>query len=122
MACLTHSPTNTHIFVPPPIRLALQTKVERERLQIYGRLREEIGMEIYFVRPSGLRENAETAISCREPEPARKKRYTSSREEEENAQMCPCGKATESRTHAVGECEVYMEERDVSEEMRKIDE
>ena len=38
------------------------------------------------------------------------------------AQMCPCGKAVESRTHIVGECEIYKEERDVLEEMRKIDE
>ena len=56
--------------------------------------------------------------------PERRKRYTSSREEEEiDAQMCPCGKAIESRTHIVGECEMYKEERDVlKEEMREIDE
>ena len=37
--------------------------------------------------------------------------------------MCPCGKAVESRTHIVGECEIYKEERDVLEKsMRKIDE
>ena len=34
-------------------------------------------------------------------------------EEEEDAQMCPCGKAVESRTHRVGGCERYKEERDV---------
>ena len=34
--------------------------------------------EHVFPRPDGLRENAETAISCREPGPAeRRKRYTS---------------------------------------------
>ena len=43
--------------------------------------------------------------------PERRKRYASSREEEEIAQMCPCGKAVESRTHIVGECEIYKEER-----------
>ena len=52
--------------------------------------------------------------------PERRKRYTSSWEEEEeeeiDAQMCPCGKAIESRTHIVGECEMYKEERDVLEE------
>ena len=38
--------------------------------------------------------------------PERRKRYTSSREEEEvDAQMCPCGKAIESGGHTVGECE-----------------
>ena len=52
--------------------------------------------------------------------PERRKRYTSSREEE-IAQMCPCAKAEESRTHIVGECEIYKNERDVLE-MRKVDE
>ena len=36
--------------------------------------------------------------------------------------MYPCGKAVGSRTHLVGECERYKEERDLSEETRKIDE
>ena len=54
--------------------------------------------------------------------PERRKRYASSREEEEIAQMCSCGKALESRTHLVGECEMYKEERNLLEEMRKIDE
>ena len=53
--------------------------------------------------------------------PERRKRYDSSREvEEEIAQICPCGKAVESRTHIVGECETYKEERD-GLEMRKMD-
>ena len=40
--------------------------------------------------------------------PERRKRYASSREEEETvAQMCPCGEAMESSTHLVGECEIY---------------
>ena len=35
--------------------------------------------------------------------------------------MCPCGKTTESRTHVVGECEIFKEERDALEEgMRKL--
>ena len=56
--------------------------------------------------------------------PERRKRHTSSREEEEiDAQMCPCGKSIKSRTHIVGECEINKEERDVlEEEMREIDE
>ena len=54
--------------------------------------------------------------------PERRKRYASNREEEEIAQMCPSGKAVESSTHIVGECETYKEERHVLEEMRKIDE
>ena len=37
--------------------------------------------------------------------------------------MCLCGKAIESRTHVVGECEMYKEEQDVLEkETREIDE
>ena len=36
--------------------------------------------------------------------------------------MCPCGKAVESRTHIVGECDIRKEERDVLEGgMSKID-
>ena len=42
-------------------------------------------------------------------------------EEEVDKQNCPCGKATESRTHIVAECELYQEERDVLEgEMRDL--
>ena len=51
--------------------------------------------ENVFARPDGQREDAETAISCRRPGPARKKRYTSSQGEEEDAQMCHCGRAIE---------------------------
>ena len=36
--------------------------------------------------------------------------------------MYPGGSAVESTTHVVGECETYKEERDVLDEMRKIDE
>ena len=36
--------------------------------------------------------------------------------------MCPCGTTIGSRTHIVGECEIYNEERDALEEgMRKLD-
>ena len=56
--------------------------------------------------------------------PERRKRYTSGREKEEDTatNMCPCGTAIESRTHLVGECEIYKKERDALEEkMRKLD-
>ena len=72
-------------------------------------------MKTYFERPNGLRENAETTISCKGPGPTREKRCTSSREEEEDPQMRPCGKAVESITHLVGECQPYKEERDALE-------
>ena len=42
-------------------------------------------------------------------------------EEEEDKQNFPYGKAIESRTHTVAECELYQEERDVLEgEMRDL--
>ena len=81
------------------------------------------------VRPNGLREKAETEISeteisCRGPGATRKKRYISSREEEDAAtHMRPCGATIESRAHIVGECEIYKEERDVlggDEESRRM--
>ena len=53
--------------------------------------------------------------------PERRKRYTSSREEDVVTQMCPCGTTIEGRTHIV-ECEICKEERDVlQDEMRKSD-
>ena len=54
--------------------------------------------------------------------PERRKRYTSSREEEGVAtNRCPCGTTVESRTRIVGECEICKEERDALE-TRKLDE
>ena len=55
--------------------------------------------------------------------PERRKRYTSRWEEGDVAtNMCPCGATTESRTHIVGEGEIYKEERDaLEEEMGKLD-
>ena len=74
---------------------ALKNEVEEEEhLQTYGGLRKDRNENI-FARPNGLRENAETAISCRGPGPARKNRRNNSREEEEDAQMCPYGKSVE---------------------------
>ena len=36
--------------------------------------------------------------------------------------MCPCGTTIESRTHIVGECDAYKEERDALEKgMRRFD-
>ena len=47
---------------------------EEKHLEICGGLREDIGYEKGFARPNGLREKAETAISCRGPGPTRKKK------------------------------------------------
>ena len=35
--------------------------------------------------------------------------------------MSPCGTTIESRTHIVGECHTYKEERGALEERRKLD-
>ena len=58
------------------------------------------------MRLNGLRENAETVISCGGPGPITKKEevYHCREEREEDAQMWRCGRAIESRTHIVGEC------------------
>ena len=104
--------------------LALRNKVESEKyLEVYGGLREGIGMKTYLHGP-GLAKTLKLRFRVGDLDlPEGRKGYTSSREEEEvDAQMCPSGKAIESRTHIVGECELYKEERDVSKEMREIDE
>ncbi|CAN0093298.1 unnamed protein product [Sphacelaria rigidula] len=68
------------------------------------------------------RRKIKTAILGEGSKPARKKRYTSRRvEEEEDGQNCLCGKAIESRSHIVAECELYKEEREVLDgEMRDV--
>ena len=53
--------------------------------------------------------------------PERRKRYTNSREEDVDANMCPCDTTIESRTHIVGYCEIHKMERDALEEVRKLD-
>ena len=78
--------------------------------------------ENVFAWPDGLREKLKLRFRVGDLDlPQRSKRYTSSREEDMDAHMCPCG-TIESRTHIVGECEIYKEERDAVEEMRKLDE
>ena len=81
-------------------RLALRNKVNsKKHLEMYGGLSIGLGMKTYLHGPKDSGENAETAISCRGPGPARKKKevYTSSRVEEgvDAQQMCPCGEARE---------------------------
>ena len=56
------------------------------------------------------------------PEPGNRNTSTPV-EEKEGAQNCRCGDTDESRTHKVGECELYKEERNVLEqEMRETSE
>ena len=79
--------------------------------------------ENVFARPNGLRENSGTAFRVGVLGlPEGRTRYTSSRaEEEEVTQRCPHGNADYSRTHKLGECAVYEEERNLLEETRKIE-
>ena len=86
-------------------RLALRNKMKEEKhLEIYRGLREDIGMKTYLHDPKGYAKKIKTAISCRDLDvPERRKRYTSSREEEDMAtNMCPCGATINSRTHVIG--------------------
>ena len=100
---------------------------EEKHLEIYGGLRECIGIKTYLHGPMDYAENLTLRFCVRDlVRPERRKRYTrytSSREEEDVAtNVCPCGTTTESRTHIVGECEIHKEERDALEEkMRKLD-
>lgn len=53
--------------------------------------------------------------------PEKRKGYTSSRGEEEDAQTCSFGKGKESGTDVVAKCEPYENERDVLESgMREV--
>ena len=55
-------------------RLALRNKVEEEEhLRYLWGVKRRNRNENVFARPNGIREKAETAISCRGPGPARKK-------------------------------------------------
>ena len=67
-----------------------------QHLEIYGRFREEVGMQTYLHGPMDCAERLTLPFRVGDLDlPQRKKRYTSSREEEEDAQMCPCGEAKE---------------------------
>ena len=57
-------------------RQALRNKVKEDNkyLKMYGGVEGIYWSENVFARPNGLREKAETAISCRGPGPARKKK------------------------------------------------
>ena len=92
-------------------RLALRNKVkEDEHIEMYGGLREEVRTKTYLHGQMDCAKMLKLRFRLGDLDlPERRKRYTSSRGEEEDAQMCPCGKAVESRTHIVGECEVYKE-------------
>ena len=97
---------------------------EEKHLEIYGGLREDIGVKTYLHGPTmgPLREKLKLRFRAGDLDLLeRREGHISSREEEDVAtNMCPCGTTTKSRTHKVGECEKCKEERDALEEgMRK---
>ena len=78
-------------------------KDESHIREICRGLREGIGMKTYLHGPMDYAKKLKTTITCRGPGSTRKKkRYTSSREQEDmDAHMRPCGTTLESRTHTV---------------------
>ena len=67
-----------------------------EHLETYAGLSEGTGMKTHLHGPMGFAKTLELRFRVRELDPLeRRKRYTSIREEEVNAQMCPCGEAIE---------------------------
>ena len=82
-------------------------------MEIYGGLREGIGINTYFHRPIYFAKTLKLRFRVGGLDLSERRRHTSSREEEEvDAQMCPCDKARKRETHT-GECETYKEEQGV---------
>ena len=74
-------------------------------------------MKTYLLGPMDYAETLKLQFRVRDLDlRERRKIYTSIREKDVAANMCPCGTTLESRTHIVGECEIYKEERDALEE------
>ena len=76
---------------------ALRQEVdEEEHLKIYGGLREGIRTKTYLHGPMDYAKNLKLRFRIGDLDlPEKRKRYTSSRVEKEDAQTCPCGKARE---------------------------
>ena len=92
-----------------------------KHLEIYGGLREDIGMKTYLHGSMDYAKKLKLRFRVGNLDlPERRKRYTSSRQEGVAINMCPCGTTIESRTDIVGECEICKEERDALE-MRELD-
>ena len=70
---------------------------EENNLEIHGGLREDIGMNTYLLGPMDYAKKLKLRFRVGDLDlPKRRKRYTSSREEEDVAtNMCPCGTTTE---------------------------
>ena len=96
---------------------------EEKLLDIYGGLREDIGMKTYLHGPMDYVKTLKLRFRVGDLDlPDRRKRYTSSRQEEDvAAHVCPCGRTIESKAHTKEDCEICKEERDALGEMRKLD-
>ena len=94
----------------------MQSRQGRTSEDIRG-VKRAIGMKAYMHRPLDAAKNLKLRFRVGDLDlPERRKRYTSKRVEEKvDEQNCPCGKAVESRTHMIAECELYQEEQDVLE-------
>ena len=103
---------------------SLKNKVKEEKhLEIYGGLMEDIGIKTFLHGPMDYANKLKLRFRVGDLDlPERRKRYTSSREEEDVAtHTCPFRTTIESRTDIVGGCEIYKEDRDALEkEMRKL--
>ena len=84
-------------------KLAIGHKVEEEEhVGIYGRSREEIRMKTYSDDPLYYATTLKLRFRVGDLDlPERRKWYATSRDQEDRAQMCPCGETVESRTHIV---------------------
>ena len=85
-------------------RLAMRNKVKEEQhLDKYRGLREDIGMKTYLHGPMDYAKKLKLRFRVGDLDlPEKRKRYTSSREEDVATNMWPCGTAIESRPHIVG--------------------
>ena len=79
---------------------------EDEHLDIYGELTEDIGVETYLHGPIDYAKMLKLLRVGDLDQPQRRKKYISSRvEEEDGTQGFPCSNA-DDRNHMVGECEI----------------
>ena len=78
---------------------------EEKHVETSGELREDIGMKAHLHGPMDYAKKLKLRFRVGDVDlPERRKRHTSSREEEDGAtHMCPCGTTIESRTHIVGD-------------------
>ena len=75
---------------------------EEKHLDIYGDLREDVRVKTYLHGPMDYAKDTGMKLRFRVGGmdlPGRRKKYTSSREEDVSAHMCACGTTIENITH-----------------------